>query len=233
MAKTITFGELITSISKKISRTTEEDFAAMICNMTIQEIWKRYDWRESLSEYAFWLAPGVQDYGYPLSVIPTNFDGLRSAQLIIMNGNPIQIVPIDTTKTLIETNIQAPPSSVCYVPERNVFRVFPTTPLSWGIPEYMISGTYKILPPRVTSSTFQGTVLPFDDKYFFCLMETALWKGYELNGNPMDEKAQLKSLTAIDEMARDQGLNDGDTSITPSGPLAWTTQSFGYATIWS
>jgi hypothetical protein len=76
------------------------------------------------------------------------------------------------------------------------------------------------------SSNFQGTLLPFDDKYFFTLMECALWKGYELNGNPLDEKAQIKALTAIEEMSRDQGLNDGDTNITPSGPLATTSGSF-------
>lgn len=227
MAKTLTYGELISSISKKISRTTEEDFAALICNMTIQEIWKRYDWRESIKALPpFWLAPTVQDYGSPLNIIPEDFDGLRTAFLIQLTGNPARKLPLDIQKILIETNVRSFPSAISFVPEKRAFRIFPNVPDSWGCPEYLITGTYKTLPPRVLSSNFQGTVLPFDDKYFFTLMETALWKGYELNGNPLDEKAQLKALAAIEEMSRDQGLNDGDTHITPSSPLATTSSSF-------
>lgn len=227
MAKTQTYGDLITVLSKKISRTTEDEYAALLCNMTIAEIWKRYDWREAIEVLPpFWLAPRTQDYGAPMSIVPTDFEGFRTAQLIQLSGTPVQITPLETTKFLEKTSAQSFPQSICYNPELNCYRLWPMVPDSWGSPEYLVTGTYKILPPRVTSSTFQGTVLPFDDKYFYPIMETGLWKGYELNGSPAEEKAMLKALTAIDEMARDQGLNDGDSQITPSGPLAITSNSF-------
>jgi hypothetical protein len=227
MAKTLTYGEVITAISKKISRTTEEDFAALLMNNAIAEIWKRYDWRESLDVFSgFWLSPKVQDYGSPLGAVPTDFEGLRTAQLVQFTGSPARIIPLEITKFLDKTNVQSFPSSISYNPDTSSFRVWPNVPESWGVPEYMITGTYKKLPPRVQSSTYQGTVLPFDDKYFYPIVETALWKGYELNGSPMEEKAILKSLSAIDEMARDQGLNDGDGTITPSSSLANTSSNF-------
>lgn len=227
MAKTLTYGDLITTLSKKISRLTEDDYASLICNMTIAEIWKRFDWRESIKILpAFWLAPRTQDYGAPLGIVPTDFEGLRTAELIQLTGTPAQITPLEITKFLQKTNVQSWPSSISYLRELNCFRVWPMTPENWGSPEFMVTGTYKILPPRILASTFQGTVLPFDDKYFYPILETALWKGYELNGSPAEEKAMLKALTSIDEMARDQGLNDGDSQISPSSPLAVTSGTF-------
>lgn len=233
MAKIFTYGELISSISKKISRVSEEDFAALSCNLAIAEIWKRYDWRESLTELPpFWLAPNVQDYGYPFGAVPANFEGLRTAQLIQFTGSPVRITPLEVTKFLDKTNIQSFPQSISYNADTSSFRIWPNVPGSYGIPNTLVGGTYKILPPKVTPSTYAGTVLPFDDKYFYPMMETLLWKAYELNGSPLEEKAVLKALTSIDEMARDQGLNDGDGSITPSSSLAYTSTSYLPGRLW-
>lgn len=221
MPRTLTYGDVVTLISKKLSRVTEEDFATVILNNAIAEIWKRYDWRESLTTLpGFWLSPKIQDYGYPLSAVPQDFEGLRTAQVIQFNSDPAQFWTIDITKFLDKTNIEGFPSAISYNPDTNSFRLWPNAPASWGVPEWMITGTYKKLPPRILQSTYQGTILPFDDKYFYVICETALWKGFEINGSPLEEKAILKSLTAIDEMARDQGLNDGDGTITPSSSLA-------------
>ena len=233
MAKTQTYGDIITTISRKISRVTEEDFAALMLNLAIAEIWKRYDWRESLVELpGFWLSPKTQDYGSPLGAVPVDFEGLRTAQILQFTSAPARIIPIDVTKFLDKTNIEGCPSSISYNADTSSFRLWPNVPGSWGVPEYMVTGTYKKLPPRVLSSTYQGTTLPFDDKYYYVIVETALWKGYELNGSPMEEKAILKSLSAIDEMARDQGLNDGDGSITPSSSLAFTSNTSGGNVFW-
>ncbi len=233
MPKTQTYGDVITTISKKISRTTEEDFAALMLNMAIAEIWKRYDWRESLDLLpGFWLSPKIQDYGYPLGAVPADFEGLRTAQLLQFTGSPARIIPLEVTKFLDKTNVQSFISSISYNPDTTSFRVWPNVPESWGSPEYMIIGTYKKQPPKVLPSNYQGTILPFDDKYFYPIVETALWKGYELNGSPMEEKAILKALSAIDEMARDQGLNDGDGTITPSSSLANTSSNFYPGFMW-
>ncbi|CAB4142832.1 hypothetical protein UFOVP434_42 [uncultured Caudovirales phage] len=233
MARTLTFGDLIATISKKISRTTEEDFAALICSMTIQEIWKRYDWRESIETLpSFWLSPRMQDYGAPLNIVPQDFEGLRTALLVQFTGNPARIIPLDITKNLDRTNVYSFPSAMSYNHENSCFRIWPNVPENWGCPDHMITGTYKKLPVSVLPSSYQGTALPFDDKYFFPIVETALWKGYKLNGSPMEEKAQLSALTAIDEMARDQGLNDGDSNITPSSSLALTSGNFQTGFLW-
>jgi len=233
MARTLTYGDLITTISKKISRTTEEDFAALICNMTIQEIWKRFDWRESIEILpSFWLAPRTQDYGAPMNIVPADFEGLRIVELVQFTGFPARIIPLDVTKNLDRTNVMGFTVAMSYNHENSSFRVWPNVPENWGCPDYMVTGTYKKLPPTVLSSNFQGTTLPFDDKYFYPLVETALWKGYKLNGSPMEEKAQLSSLAAIDEMARDQGLNDGDGQITPSSSLALTSNNFYPGSLW-
>lgn len=233
MPKTKTYGDLLSSIAKKISRTTEEDFSALILNSTIEEIWKRYEWRESIETLPpFWLSPKTQDYGSPLKIIPDNFDGLRTAFVVQVAGENPRITPIRVSKNLDRTSIQGPLQALAYNFDTQSFRVFPNTPASYGTPEWMIIGTYKKLPPTIQYTDFQGTVLPFDDKWFNQIRQVALWKGYELNGSPQEQEQSFKALAAIDEMARDQGLNDGDTTITPSGVFAFTSINLYPGPLW-
>lgn len=231
MAITYTYGDMINTISRGIPRATEEDFAALICNATMEEIWSKYNWRESVKELpAFWLAPGTQDYGAPMVTIPSDFGGLLTAYIVNFTDGEPYIFKMETSKWLDRTSIRGIPRDIGYYPETNSFRVNPVPDGGTGVPNWVVNGTYKTNAPKVTPATYSGTLLPFDDSEFFHLMEVFKWKGMELAGMNAGEIVRsgagiqasgqaAKAIAAVEEMAANQGLLDGDTHIHPSGPL--------------
>jgi hypothetical protein len=223
MPYTYTYGDIIIDVQKCISRTLDEDMAATILNKSMAEVWKKYDWRESLEDLpSFWLAPGTQDYGSPLVVVPSDFAGLRRGYVVNINSTPAQIYELTILKWLGETSVRGFPQDIGYIAEKNAFRLNPLPPDSMCVPNFIVRGTYKKTPPKITASNYIDSALPFSDQYFNNLCEYVKYEAYKQTRDFNNaEKQQGFALEAIQSMANDVGLNDNDTFISPSGPLAW------------
>ena len=234
MSFTYTYGDVIIDIQKCISRSLEEDMAANILNKSVAEIWKKYDWRESLEDLpSFWLAPNTQDYGSPLVVIPSDFAGLRRGYVVNLNGTPAQEYELTILKWLPETTVKGFPQNIGYIPEKDAFRLNPLPTDSLCVPNFIVRGTYKKVPPRITPSNYIDSALPWPDQYFNNICEFVKYEAFkQVRDFSNAEKQQGFAFEAIRSMADDVGLNDNDSFISPSSPLAindynWPGGRFG------
>jgi len=232
VAKTVTYADVLSMISRNITRGTEDALAATICNLATDQIWNRYDWRESLTVLPpFFPIPNEQDHGTPFVMVPSDFLGLRYMWLSRVDSSPaFKFDPLGILKDLPLTHVRDLPRSVSYRPEVSGFRLFPRFPENIGCPEYVMEGVYKKRPTKITTATL-NTLLPFDDLYIRAFLEAMRWAAYDLNQDPRAgatqssngatvETGQLAIMNnAIDWMAQDQGLNDGNIAISPAEPL--------------
>jgi hypothetical protein len=232
MAKTYTYGDVLSLIANQIPKVTEEDKAPFILNMALNKVWKRYDWPESLAALPpFSLTPGEQDHGSPQASVPSDFYGLREANLVELNGLPAVRTPLHVHRNIPLTDFTGMPREISWEPSVAAFRLHPRVPLNIGTPLYMVDGKYKIRPTKLTSSVIHSTLLPFDDLYIDMWVALAKWAAWDLAGNPMagdvvysargvSFSGQLaKAMSAIDLMASDAGLLLGDGVISPSEML--------------
>jgi hypothetical protein len=231
MAKTYTYGDVLSLIATQIPKVTEEDKAVFILNMALNKVWKRYDWPESIAPLPpFSLTPGEQDHGSPQASVPSDFYGLREANLVELCGLPATRTPLHIHRNIPLTDFTGPTREISWEPSVAAFRLHPRVPLSWGSPLYMVDGKYKIRPTKLTSSVIHSTVLPFDDMYIDMWVAVAKWAAWDLAGNPqagsvvysargVSFDGQLaKAMSAIDQMASDAGLLLGDGTVSPSEP---------------
>lgn len=227
MARTYYFSDALDLISRQLPRMVESDSGASVANMAIYEIWKKYDWRESLAVLPpFYLVPNQQDLGTPAVVIPSDFLGIRQAYLVRLNSTPPYRQRLQPVKDLELTTIRGFPTSIGYEPATASFRVHPRTPENIGAPDWCVQGEYKKRPTKVTSSTMTSTLLPYDDLYIYNISEVMKWAGWTLAGDPRAEKQYMLAHAAIDQMASNEGLELGDVVIAPDGPLAVTSQNW-------
>lgn len=229
---TLYYGDVFSIVARQISRNVEDSHAAYICNVATNLIWTRYDWRESLVVLPpFYLIPNEQDHGTPAVTVPSNFMGLRKASLVQLTSDPPTEMPLKVIRDLERTHVRQLPTAIGYVPAVGAFRVFPRVPSNAGVPQFCITGEYKKRPPRVGATNLFTTLLPFDDMYMQAMVEAMKWAAYNFAG---DQRAgevgfnmghevfsgQLaKAMQAIDEMARNEGLEGGDPAISPAEPL--------------
>lgn len=232
MAKTLSYGDALNVVGKQVPRQYEEDLAAHCCNLANNLIWNKYDWRESIADLLpFYLIPGQQDYGKPFVAVPADFQGLRTANFVQMSSSPPIFSRMLIVRDLDETYIQQPPSSIAYNKERQAFRLFPRTPVNMGGPDYLVNGTYKKLPTLVTASTLASTKLPYEDQYFNVFCQALKWSMLDtfnsesagnaqiVNGQAQYSGQLAKAMTAIEEMATNEGLNLGDPVVAPKDAL--------------
>ena len=241
MANTYYYSDILNYCASAVPRMVDSDKSSFIANFAIYEIWKQYDWRQSLGVLnPFYLIPGEQDHGAPMVVIPSDLLGLRQAYLVRMNSSPVFRQELTIMKDLTLTHLSSLPAQICHQPAKQSLRVFPRVPLNIGCPDYAIQGEYKKLPPKVTSSTLSSTLLPFDDVYFFNMIEVFKWAGWHAAGDPRAGGVQnnnhgqsqyagqyAAAQEAIDQMAETEGFELGDVSIAPKEPLALTSQNQG------
>lgn len=233
MARTYTYGDVLSMIASSVLRSTEDDKAVHVANLALNKIWKRYDWPESLAALPpFALTPGEQDHGAPAVAIPSDFAGLRRATLIELNGIPARRTPIKhIVRNLDLTNACDLPEAISYEPSTAAFRVYPRVPLNIGSPSWMVDGVYKKEATKVTAATLHSTLLPFDDRYLETWIEMMRWAAWSLQGNPgagdvvvanrqMSFTGQLaKAMASVDAMASDSGLLLGDSLVQPDPDL--------------
>lgn len=237
--RTYYYSDVLNYISSSVPRMVDSDKSVFISNLAIAEIYKQYDFRESLATLnPFYLVPNTQDHGAPMVVIPSDFLGLRKVYLTRYNSIPIFRQDVAILKDLELTHFSGLPDTICYQPATNSFRVFPRVPANIGCPEYVMQGEYKKVPPKVTSSTLSSTLLPFADHYFYNLAEVFRWAAFHTAGDPRAGGVQTNNRgvtqyvgafasaqDAIQGMAANEGLELGTPNIAPREALAITSNS--------
>jgi hypothetical protein len=218
MAVTKSLSEVLTIA--KVGRQQEDDQAGYIVTAAMTELWKAYDWRETLAYLPpFYLIPGEQDYTDPLVTIPTDFRGLRKAYLVQTFANPPFRPEIEVIKDVRLTGALSLPTQIGYEPTISGFRLFPRVPYGIGAMDYLIDGTYKKRAPVYASTDLTGDMV-FDDEYFPVLVAGVKWAAYTFNDDPRATRKFQDFHMLIDEMASAEGLDLGDPTIAPAEPLA-------------
>src|ERR1039457_2152875 len=229
---TYTWSDLLAVGLQGIRTPNDEKLNPLAANLILNEIWKRYDWRGRIAVLpAFYLIPNEQDYGSPAVTIPSDFMGLRYANLIRVTTIPPWRVPLIVLKDLQITHNRGLPRDISYEPTQRAFRVFPRTPDNIGPPEYLIEGKYKKKPAKITAAVLASQLLPWDDIYFGNLLEVAKYIGYTLTndqragtiasqgGQTTYSGQSAVMMQALESMANSEGLNLGEPNIAPSEGL--------------
>lgn len=233
-----TFADILNVAGRKFPKTLSDDLGPVLCNLTQDYIWDKYDWRASLTTLPpFYLAPSVQDYGAPAVVIPTDYYGLRTANLLATNTTPVSVIPLKIIKDLQPTHIRYLPHAISYVSDLAAFRIFPRCPDNVGSPTYLIGGTYKNRLARVTAADMKTATLPLDDNYFEMFVETMKYIAYVMDGDQRAGQITINNRgeftttgqagvakALIDWAASCEGLEMGDPEISPSEPLVVSGQ---------
>ncbi len=234
MAATYTYADALNFLQPQIPAVTQDQKAAAICNIATNLIWNAFDWRETIEVLPpFWLSPWVQDYGAPVVAVPSDFLGLREAQLTDISSIPPRHYPMRVLKFLEPTHRLQLPESISYEPSVASFRVFPRVPDGLGASRWKIDGVYKKRPTLVTATNYTATALPFDDLYFQVWLEVLRWAGFSATGDQragaamqlpngsVQYSGQLATaMSFIHAMAANEGFNLGDTTVAPSEGLA-------------
>ncbi len=234
MALTSTYADALNFIQPQVPAVTNDQKAATICNIGTNLIWNAFDWRETLEVLPpFWLSPWVQDYGAPLVIVPTDFLGLREAQLTDLSVVPPAHYPMTPVKFLEPTHMKTLPNMISFEPSVNSFRVFPRVPSGLGAARWKIDGVYKKRPTLVTAQNYTATLLPFDDLYFQVWLEVLRWAAFsamgeqragaamQLPNGSIQYSGQLATaMSFIHAMAANEGFNLGNSTVAPSESLS-------------
>lgn len=212
MAVWAKFSDAVIASAPANSRSNESAIAALACNMALNEVWKKHDWRESLADFpAFYVAPLTQDYGPPAVSVPADFLGIRKATFWDMycanTGGVGYERQLDVIANLPLTDFIQLPSSICYFPPTRSFRIHPRMPGGYGAPWRMIDGQYKKKPTvtyaqpvtgalttnRITASQIANIYLPFDDMYLQVWIEALKWAFLVLANDPKAGGTQVQN----------------------------------------
>lgn len=228
MASTHTFGDVVNYVSAQIPRAAEDKWVDAICNMTQARIWNRFDWRETIEDLPpFWTVPDVQDYGAPAVIVPADFQGLRKAFLVDVAAYPAKPYILKVVRELDLEAFRSLPDAIAFDKGTQCFRLSRRATASMSSPRYMITGTYKKEPTKVTKSDYAITPLFSDDQYIQTWIDQmrAVATGF-VGGQNRDALLTEAELSLL-RMASNEGLNLGETPISPSEGLLSTPYWFG------
>lgn len=224
MASTYTYADVLDFVGQGSPRLQQNSFGAMMMDQVNSYVWNWQDWRISLVKLLpFFLVPGQQDYGAPNAPIPSDFLGLRKAELIYtLTQPPFHYPPLHIDRVLYSTAWQGRAEAFSYEPSIGKWRVYPRVPLGIGPTDWQIEVVYKKLPTKVTTANMAQLTLPWDDIYF-SVFETGLrWKLAETSGASADDiqKRFVLFRAELDRMAANEAVNLGDEGLSPSEPFA-------------
>lgn len=232
MAITYTYTDALNMIQTNVLRQCTDAHAAILCNIAVNKIWNRYDWRESIVQLPpFYLIPLAQDFGSPATSVPADLYGLREVYWLRRTVIPPYREPISVYRDLPLTHVRGLPNSISYEVSNKCFRVFPRVPDNIGASDYMVDGTYKKRPNKVTADIMAATPLIWDDVYLNTFIETLKWAAFSTSGDPRAGETKLEAghvaytgqmaimYDSIDNMAVHEGQNLGNTMAVPSEPL--------------
>jgi hypothetical protein len=210
----------------------EADHAARVCNRATNEVWDAFDWRETIVTLPpFYLIPGAQDHGSPAVAVPSDFQGLRRAYIRDLSGGAV--TPTERELTIVRyleiTETKAWPKNISYEPAAAAFRIFPRVPDNMGPPFYLVTGTYKKDPTKLTASTYATTLLPLgDDSAFDTWFELLKWSAMAFSGSPQagsfsvqGQQVQKNGQAAVAQdyilrLAAKEGFELGNITIAPA-----------------
>lgn len=242
MAQSFYISDAWNVVAPQVARNYEDSFAAAASNVAINKIWMRYDWRNTIGELApFYLIPNEQDYGPPQYAIPTDFHGLRQCYAVLTNDVQPVRSPLTVVKELELTRVRGIPQSICFHPSVEKFRIHPQPAENMGTPDWVIEGTYKKKPIKITPATLMNTLIPWDDVYFDVFCCALKWAMWDIQGDQRAGQVQLTKGGAVNYtgqmailhdklngMAADENLNLGHSVISPSQPLVGSPLSITY-----
>lgn len=227
---TYTWGDAISLVGQFHNRNFEASFAAMVADQAQSAIWHSADWTVTIGELPpFWLVPLEQDYGAPVATIPADFAGLRQGYLVNTLQNPPRSAPLGVNRFLQQTELLGAPANLSYEHSNKKFRVFPRPSGNFGCPNFLITGTYKKLPTKLTPTTYLSALVPWDDEDFNTVVSVTRLTFYNLLRDQSPDYARRYmemypvAEALLQKMMADEGLNTGDQLISPSGvlPLGW------------
>ena len=221
MAITYTYQNALDIARQHYRNSTEQTTGPFALNMAITEMWRAYDWRDSLAPLPpFWLVPGVQDYGFPFVSVPTDFYGLREVYLVNLNVSPVPVsMRLNVVTNLEQTGAMGVPGTICYRSAESCFRIHPAPNLGMACPQWLINGTYKILAPKVTRDD-AADLIPWDDVYFETFVQFLIWANLFCSG---ERKAALEqkaiAMQSLTESAQNDNAQLGDPVVSPTEAL--------------
>jgi hypothetical protein len=233
MARTYTYADVLNFVGANFNKVLTDAYGAMLCDQTASMVWNAADWRQSLGSLApFYLSPLEQDYGAPLVQVPTDFLGLRTANLVYVPTQPPSREPLHVLRQLDKTDACGLPSAISYEPSVRKFRLDKLAPNGAAASAYMVEGTYKRTPTKVLATDLASSTLPFDDAYLRVFTSGLLYNYFAATSDPRAGQIQHARngsstctgqlavfLDALAEMAADEQLNLGDLTIAPAAPL--------------
>lgn len=214
MAATYTWQDAINVVAARNPRLIEGNTGVLIADQAASEIWNFADWRWSLAKVApFFMVPAIQDYVTPYISIPTDFLGLRSADLVYNGTEPAtRYPPLTIDRFLPITYVMTRPTAISFEATTSGFRLHPRPPSGIGPMDYQIECTYKKLPVKITAASLTG-VLPFADTYF----SVAVAAVRAFYTEKREDKEELKVRLA--DMASEETVNLGEQPLSPREPL--------------
>jgi hypothetical protein len=148
--------------------------------------------------------------------VPTDFLALQDAW-IYGNGTarPYPLVVVPSLRPSFSVGV---PTAIAYESEIPGFRVHPRSGLS--SPDWWVEGVYKKNPTKITNENLNSYVLPWDDIYFEVFRQGLVWKIKKdiLGAQDAFQEFQL-FLKMIDDMAADEGFNNGVKFVAPAQSL--------------
>lgn len=117
------------------------------------------------------------------------------------------------------------------MPTTTAYRVWPRVPSSAGATQYIIDGTYKKKPTRVTAGTLHNTDLPWEDDSLHVFVACLQWAFYMLMGDPRAGQTVVQNGMAqytgalgtakllLDQEAETEYRDLGDGAVAPEIPL--------------
>lgn len=227
---TYTYNQAWQLAASQFNRSVEPANLEFVTNQAIEKMWRSYDWRGTIKPLPpFWLVPGQQDYGVPFYSVPDDYWGLREVYLVSINSsNPVRR-KLNVTKDIEKTSGMAFPTSIFYQQTISGFRVWPCPDFGMCSPLYLIDGTYKIRPPKITRSLL-GDNLLWDDMYFETFVQACSWA--MLNWTPGKRKEAMEQEQMFFQSLRvatsDESLEQGENIIHPAEPLLTPSGLGGY-----
>ena len=232
MASSYYFGDALTVLAPAIPRASEAAFATRASNAANDLFWGFADWPETITTLpSFWMQPDEQDHGAPAVIVPTDFRGLRQVYGLEINGDSSRRWPIKVQRDVELTHATELPKRIQYMPATQSFRVWPRVPQSAGSPRYLITGTYKLRPTRVTAGTLHSTLLPWEDDDFHVYVACLKWALYFFSGDQRAGQivkqgssqqytgALAEAIFLLEQLADNEMLEQGEPGLAPEESL--------------
>lgn len=215
------------------SRTIEEQDQMIIINKAQILVWRSANWRWTTAKLnPFWLEPNIQDYGPPIVAVPVDFERLLKAYVLRLTTPSPIVNPLEIRSELNQENTSGVPKQISFLTTERSFRLWPRSSGGMGSPNYLVNATYKKIPTRILTSTYQTTDLPTPDHQINMWLAAMDWAYAAHTKDPNAGKTQFlpngtfvatgklaDALTEIQLESRNEGLDQGSNQVAPTESL--------------